>query len=134
VEVLCERVVVVAGGWLAGLAEAPAVIGNDSVTSIQEDRDLLLPRSTAQRVPVDENDRLARAMVFVVKVDVARIFFSDCNVWHCFSLFSLAMNKFLIGRVVTAIDYTLIQFSIRLAVATTLTTRLSSLFMAVLPW
>jgi len=48
--------------------------------------------------------------------------------------FSLAMNKFLIGRVVTAIDYTLIQFSIRLAVATTLTTRLSSLFMAVLPW
>jgi hypothetical protein len=44
------------------------------------------------------------------------------------------MNKFLIGRVVTAIDYTLIQFSIRLAVATTLTTRLSSLFMAVLPW
>jgi len=39
-----------------------------------------------------------------------------------------------IGRVVTAIDYTLIQFSIRLAVATTLTTQLSSLFMAVLSW
>src|SRR6266478_2999136 len=50
-----------------------------------------------------------------------------------FLLFS-AMDKFVIGRVVTAIDYTLIQFSIRLAVGTTLTTRLSSLFMAVLSW
>jgi hypothetical protein len=44
--------------------------------------------------------------------------------------FSLAMDKFVIGRVVTAIDYTLTQFSIKLAVAATLTTRLSSLFMA----
>jgi hypothetical protein len=42
------------------------------------------------------------------------------------------MDKFVIGRVVTAIDYTLTQFSIKLAVAATLTTRLSSLFMAVL--
>jgi hypothetical protein len=32
--------------------------------------------------------------------------------------FSLAMDKFGIGRVVTTIDYPLIQFSIRLAVAT----------------
>src|SRR6266567_5343167 len=40
--------------------------------------------------------------------------------------FSLAMDKFVIGRVVTAIDYPSIQFSIRLAVTTTLTTRLSS--------
>ncbi len=88
-EVLCERVVVVACGWLAGFAEASAVIGDDSVTSIQEDGDLLLPRSTVQWVSVDENDRLARAMVFVVKVDVARVFFSDCNVWHCFSPFLL---------------------------------------------
>jgi putative Mn2+ efflux pump MntP len=32
--------------------------------------------------------------------------------------FSLAMDKFVVGRVVTAIDYPSIQFSIRLAVAT----------------
>jgi hypothetical protein len=48
--------------------------------------------------------------------------------------FSLAMDNFVIGRVVTAIDYPSIQFSIGLTVATTLTTRLSSLFMAVLSW
>jgi len=46
--------------------------------------------------------------------------------------FSLAMDNFVIGRVVTAIDYTSIQFSIRLAVTTTLTTRLSSFSMAFL--
>jgi hypothetical protein len=44
--------------------------------------------------------------------------------------FSLAMDNFVIGRVVTAIDYPSIQFSIRLAVTTTLTTRLSSFSMA----
>jgi hypothetical protein len=32
--------------------------------------------------------------------------------------FSVAMDKFVIGRVVTAIHYQAIQFSIRLAVAT----------------
>src|ERR1700738_3249104 len=48
--------------------------------------------------------------------------------------FSLAMDNFVIGRVVTAINYTLIQFSSRLSVATTLTTQVSSLFMAVLSW
>jgi len=32
--------------------------------------------------------------------------------------FSVAMDKLVIGRVVTAIDYPSIQFSIRLAVAT----------------
>jgi hypothetical protein len=36
--------------------------------------------------------------------------------------FSLAMDKFVIGSVVTAIDYPSIQSSIRLAVATALTT------------
>jgi hypothetical protein len=48
--------------------------------------------------------------------------------------FSLAMDKFVSGRGVTAIDYASIQFSIRLAVATALTTRLSSFSMAVLSW
>jgi len=48
--------------------------------------------------------------------------------------FSLATDKFVIGSVVTAIDYPSIQFSIRLAVATSLTTRLSSFSMAILSW
>jgi len=38
--------------------------------------------------------------------------------------FSLAMDNFVIGRVVNAIDYSSIQFSIRVAVTTTLTTLL----------
>src|SRR6266404_113674 len=46
--------------------------------------------------------------------------------------FSLATDKFVIGSVVTAIDYPSIQFSIRLAVVTALTTRLSSFSMAIL--
>jgi hypothetical protein len=47
--------------------------------------------------------------------------------------FSLAMDSFGIGRVVTAIGYPSIQFSTRLAVTTTLTARLSSFSMADLP-
>jgi len=46
--------------------------------------------------------------------------------------FSLAMDNFVIGRVVNAIDYSSIQFSIRVAVTTALTTLLSSFSMAVL--
>jgi len=37
--------------------------------------------------------------------------------------FSLAMDKFVIGRVVTAIDYPSMKFSLRLAVANASTTR-----------
>jgi hypothetical protein len=37
VKVLCERVVVVACGWLAGLAEASSVLGDDPITSLQQD-------------------------------------------------------------------------------------------------
>ena len=85
VKVLCERVVAVACGRLAGLAEASAVVSDDPVTRIEESGYLLLPRRTTQWVSVNEDNRLARAMVFVVKLDVSSIFFSDCNVWHCFS-------------------------------------------------
>jgi hypothetical protein len=45
--------------------------------------------------------------------------------------FSLATDKFAIGRVVTAIDYPSIRFPIRPVVATALTTRLGSLSIAV---
>jgi hypothetical protein len=48
--------------------------------------------------------------------------------------FSFAMDEFVIGRVLTAIDYPSIHFSIRLAVATALTTRLGSFSIAVLSW
>jgi hypothetical protein len=82
VKVLREGVVVVARGRLAGFAEASTVVGDDPLTRIQEDRHLLFPRSTTQWVSVDQDNGLPRAVVFVVKLDVARIFFSDVNIWH----------------------------------------------------
>ena len=81
-KVLGEGVVVVARGWLAGLAEPPSVIGDDPVARLQQDGKLFLPRSAAQGVPVDQDNGLPRAVVFVVKLDIARIFFSDRNVRH----------------------------------------------------
>jgi hypothetical protein len=48
--------------------------------------------------------------------------------------FSLAMDKFVSGRVVTAIDYASIRFLIRLAVAAALTTGLISFSMGDLSW
>src|SRR6266849_5214492 len=47
VKVLREGVVVVAGGRLTGFAKASAVVGDDTVTRIQQHRYLLLPRSPA---------------------------------------------------------------------------------------
>src|SRR5882672_10486252 len=47
VKVFYKRVVVVASGRLAGFAEAPAIVGDDPVTRIQQHRYLLLPRGTA---------------------------------------------------------------------------------------
>src|SRR5262249_20588682 len=41
-----------------------------------------LPSGTAQWVSVDQHDRATRAVVFIVEIYVAGVFFSDCNVWH----------------------------------------------------
>src|SRR5580700_153242 len=90
-KVLGEGVVVVARGWLAGLAEASSVVGDDPVTSLQQDGKLFLPRSATQWVSVDQDNGLPRAVVFVVKLDVARIFFSDSNVRHFESPFCLLL-------------------------------------------
>src|SRR5271157_2074227 len=98
-EVLRERIVVVAGGRLAGLAEASAVVGNDPVTRFQKNRYLLLPGSTAQRVSVYQDDGLARAVILIVKIEFTRIFFSNRSVWHWFSPFLLHRTRFVIGRV-----------------------------------
>jgi hypothetical protein len=45
---------------------------------------------------MDQDNWIAGAMVFVVKVEVARIFLSDCYVGHCISP-SRAMNQFVIA-------------------------------------
>src|SRR6202035_2944308 len=71
VKILCECVVVVADGRLAGLPEASTVISDDPVTCSEKYGRLPLPRRAAQWVSVNQNDRLSRAVVFVVKLDAA---------------------------------------------------------------
>jgi glutamate synthase domain-containing protein 3 len=70
VEVLGEGVVVVAGSWLAGVAETAAVISNDALAGGEEDGNLFLPGGAAERISVDENDGIAGAVVLIIKVDV----------------------------------------------------------------
>ncbi len=86
-EVFGKSVVVVARAWLARLAETTAVIGNDAMAGGQQRWNLPLPRSAAQRIPVDEYHRIAGAMVFVIETDVARIFLTNMNLGHGISSF-----------------------------------------------
>jgi len=51
VKILCKRVVVVACAGLAGLSEASAVVSDDPVTLIQEDRYLLLQEEPLNGYP-----------------------------------------------------------------------------------
>ena len=81
-QVFSEGVVIVAGRWLAGLAETSAVVGDDTVTCSQESWHLLFPRSTAQWISMDKDNGLTRTVVLVVEIDVAGIFLTDINVWH----------------------------------------------------
>jgi hypothetical protein len=43
---------------------------------------LLLPGSTAQRISVDKYNRLTRAVVFLVEIDIAGVLLPDSDVWH----------------------------------------------------
>src|SRR5258708_21701906 len=69
VQVLGERVVVIAGGWLAGLAESPAVVGDHAVACFQKNGHLLFPGGAAEWISVNQNNGLAGAVVLIIKVD-----------------------------------------------------------------
>src|ERR1700691_2931014 len=81
-QVLGEGVVVVAAGRLTRLAEAPAIVGNHTVTRGQQHRGLLLPGRTAQWISVDQDNRPTRAVVLIINFNVAGVFLSYRNVWH----------------------------------------------------
>ena len=70
VEVGGERVVVVPGRRLAGLAEPAPVVGDDPVPGGEQCPLLTFPGVPVQRVPVDQDDRLTLAVVLVVDLDV----------------------------------------------------------------
>src|ERR1700688_58423 len=82
VQIFGEGVVVVAHGWLARPAEPSAVVGDDAATRCQKHRQLLFPGSAAQRISVDEDHGVTRAMVFIVEINLSGVFFSDVNVGH----------------------------------------------------
>jgi hypothetical protein len=77
VKVFGEGVVVVACRRLARLAEPSAVISDHPVTRSQKHRELLLPGGTVQRISVDQNYRIARAMILIVQIDVTGVFFAN---------------------------------------------------------
>ena len=83
VQVGGEGVVVIAGGRLAGLPEAAAVVGDDPVPGLQQDAFLLLPGVSVERVAVDQHDRLPGAVVFVVDLDVFAVLPADSDLSHC---------------------------------------------------
>jgi hypothetical protein len=68
-EVGGERVVVVTDRGLAGVPEPTAVVGDHTLTGIEEHGDLLLPGVAVEGIAVDQHHGLPRAMVLVVELD-----------------------------------------------------------------
>ena len=83
-----ESVVVVADDGLAGLAEPAAIVSDDPVAGLQQDRDLPIPGPAAERIPMDQHDGLARAMVLIVNLDVGGVLPADCDFRHANSFLS----------------------------------------------
>ena len=82
VQILGEGVVVIAGGGLAGFAESAAIVGDDAMAGLKQGRNLLFPGRAAQRISVNQDDRLAGAVIFVIEMDGRGIFFSNFDVGH----------------------------------------------------
>jgi hypothetical protein len=70
-QVLGEGVVVVAAGGLAGSAESTAIVGDDAVAGGQKNWNLLFLGCPAEWISVDQNHRVARAVVLIVNIDVS---------------------------------------------------------------
>ncbi|MGX1120470.1 hypothetical protein RKD37_005833 [Streptomyces ambofaciens] len=77
-----EGVVVVAGADLRRAAEAAAVVGDDAVAGGEQLARLALPAVAVERVAVDEDDGLTRALVLVVELDRRAVLVPDGYVSH----------------------------------------------------
>src|SRR5262249_25301913 len=53
---------------------------------VEQHRDLLVPGAAAQRISVDQDDRLSRPVVLVVELDMSGVLLSDLDVGHCLLL------------------------------------------------
>jgi hypothetical protein len=85
-----ERVVVITARGLAGLAEPPAVIADAAISVLEQHPLLALPGVAVERISVDQDDRLAGAMVVVVDLNVSTVFASDLYERHLW--WSFLMN------------------------------------------
>jgi len=56
------------------------------VSRVEQGQDLLVPGAAAERVPVDQHDGLAGAMVFIVDFDVGGVLPADGDFGHGVSL------------------------------------------------
>ena len=81
-QVFGERVIVVAHGRLARLTEPPAVVGDDTVTGIEQNWELFLPGGTTQWIAMDQYDWFTRTMILVKEINTPRVFLTDNNDWH----------------------------------------------------
>ena len=66
-EIVGEGVVVVPRAWLAGPAEAAAVLGHDAKAVLRQEHHLVVPRVRRQRIAVREDDNRPAAPVLVVE-------------------------------------------------------------------
>src|SRR5437764_4418844 len=82
VQVFSKGVVVVAGDGVAGFPETAAVIEDDAMTCGEKHRNLLFPGSTVERISMNQNHRMARTVILIVKLDVRGIFLTDSDVRH----------------------------------------------------
>src|SRR6266702_5382291 len=73
VQILGERIIVVTACRLARLTETPAVVGDYTISRVEQDRELFLPRCTAQWITMDQYDRLTCTMILVVEINIPGI-------------------------------------------------------------
>ena len=64
------------------MAEAAAVIADAAEAAFDQHPLLPLPRVPVERVPVDQDDRLAGAVVVVVDLDVGTVLGPNLDEWH----------------------------------------------------
>jgi len=82
VQVGGEGVVVVSRARPAGVAEAAAIVGDDSVATRDKRSFLTFPGASVEGEPMDQHDRASRAVIFVIDIDRRRVLFAYRDVWH----------------------------------------------------
>jgi hypothetical protein len=82
VQVGGERVVVVALGDLARIAEAAPVVSDDAISGGDELSGLQLPAVAVERIAVDQHHRLPLPLVLVVELDIGAVLRSHRDVSH----------------------------------------------------